>query len=112
MRCGYCQAPAGWLARVCRDCRRLLALYNTQRGRVGPIQLFDLFIATGLPREQIEAFLAADQHGTGSIQDHILAEMSTDLLAALGVNARQRPEDVKRLRARGAWRDRGERPKE
>jgi hypothetical protein len=38
--------------------------------------------------------------------------MSTQLLGAMGVNARQSAEDVKRLREKGLWQGMGERPKE
>ena len=31
----------------------------------------DLCIETGLPREQIEAFMNADPHGNGSVKDQI-----------------------------------------
>ena len=112
MKCGYCQERAGWFTRVCADCRHLLDIYEAHRGRVGPLQFLDLFIETGLPREKIEAFLAADPRGEGSVKDRILADMSTELLGAMGVNARQSTQDVKRLREKEAWRGMGERPKE
>ena len=112
MKCSYCQERAGWFTRVCQDCRRLLAIYEAHKGQIGLLQFLDLFIETGLPREKIEAFLAADPHGEGSIKDRILADMSTELLGAMGVNAQQSAQDVKRLRERGTWRGLGERPKE
>jgi len=90
----------------------LLAIYEAHKGQIGLLQFLDLFIETGLPREKIEAFLAADPHGEGSIKDRILADMSTELLGAMGVNAQQSAQDVKRLRERGTWRGLGERPKE
>ena len=112
MKCSYCQERAGWFARICQDCQRLLAVYKAHKGQIGLLQFLDLFIETGLPREKIEAFLAADPRGEGSIKDHILADMSTELLGAMGVNARQRAQDVKRLREKGSWRGMGEPPKE
>jgi len=112
MKCRYCQERAGWFTRVCQDCRRLLAIYEAHKGQIGLLQFLDLFIATGLPREKIEAFLAADPRGEGSVKDRILADMSTELLGAMGMNAQQSAQDVKRLREKGSWQGLGERPKE
>jgi hypothetical protein len=112
MKCRYCLEQAGWFARICTDCRRLLDIYKKHEGHIGPLQFLDLFIETGLPREKIEAFLAADPYGEGSVRDRILADMSTELLGAMGVHAPQRAHDVKRLREKGEWQNLGERPKE
>ena len=112
MKCSYCQERAGWVTRVCQDCRRLLAIYEAHKGQIGLLQFLDVFIETGLPREKIEAFLAADPRGKGSVKDHILADVSTELLGAMGVNAQQSAQDVKRLRQKGTWQGLGERPKE
>lgn len=112
MKCGYCQERAGWFSRVCADCQRLLRIYETHRGEIGFLQFLDLCIETGLPREKIEAFLAADPRGEGSVKDRILADMSTELLGALGVRSQQSARDVKRLREKGTWHTMGERPKE
>jgi hypothetical protein len=111
MKCTYCQERAGWFARVCADCQRLLDLYETHRGQLSLLQFLDLFIETGLPREKIEAFMDADPHGEGSIKDRITADMSTQLLYAMGIPAQQTAQDVKRLREQGNWRGMGERPK-
>ncbi|MBI3796868.1 MAG: hypothetical protein HY268_07860 [Deltaproteobacteria bacterium] len=112
MKCSYCQERAGWFTRVCQDCRRLLAIYEAHQGQIGLLQFLDLFIETGLPREKIEAFLAADPRSEGSVKDRILADISTELLGAMGVNAQQSAQDVKRLRQKGTWQGLGERPKE
>jgi hypothetical protein len=112
MRCVYCREWAGWLTRTCADCARLLDVYETHKGRVGLRQFLDLLIATGLPRAKIEAFLAADPRGEGSVRDRILADVSTELLGAMGVRAPQNAHDVKRLREKGEWRTLGERLKE
>ena len=112
MKCGYCRERAGWFSRVCADCRRLLAIYEAHKSQIGLLQFLDLFIETGLHREKIEAFLTADPRGEGSVKDRILADMSTELLGAMGVNTRQSAQDVKRLRERGTWRNLGEPPKD
>lgn len=112
MRCLYCREWAGWFTRTCADCARLYAIYRTHRGQVGLGQFLDLLLATGLPRTKIEAFLAADPYGEGSIKDRVIADVSTELLAAMGVYAPQHAREVKRLREKGDWRSLGERPKE
>ena len=110
MCCRYCHEPAGWFRRVCVDCRRLLAIYTRHRGQLGLLQFLDLFIETGLPREKIEAFMNADPSGQGSVKDQITADMSTELLGAMGVNVRQTAHHVKQLRRQGNWRGMDERP--
>jgi len=112
MKCVYCQERAGWFSKVCADCQRLFSIYEAHKGQIGLLQFLDLFIATGLPREKIEVFLDADPRGEGSMKDRILADMSTELLGAMGVNARQSAQDVKRLREKGTWREMGDKPKE
>ena len=112
MKCHYCQEAAGWFSRTCQDCRRLLDLYHTHRGQLGLLQFLELFTETGVPHEKIEAFLNADPRGEGTIKDHIIADMSTELLNAMGVNVSQSPQDVKRLREKGTWRGMDERSKE
>lgn len=111
MKCRYCQERAGWFTKICAGCRRLLDIYEAHKGQIGPVQFLDLFIETGLSREKIEAFLNADPHGDGSIKDRIIADMSTQLLGAMGINAQQRADDVKRLREKGEWQHLSERPK-
>ena len=112
MKCQYCQASAGWFRRRCADCQRLLALYTQHKGRLSLVQFLDLFIETGLSREKIEAFMHADPKGEGSVSDQITADMSTELLGAMGVNVPQTAQDVKNLRAQGSWRRMDERPEE
>jgi hypothetical protein len=71
------------------------------------------FVAVGIRREAIERFLDADlRGGRGSVRDQIAADMSNELLTALGQGGGQSGVDVKRLRERGAWRDYDRRPEE
>ena len=43
-------------------------------------------------------FLKTDPDGMGSIQDQVTADMANELLTAMGMPERQKPEDVKRIR--------------
>jgi hypothetical protein len=64
-------------------------------------------------RQSIEKFLDAElPGGRGSVRDQIAADMSNELLAALGQTGGQSGTDVRRLRERGAWRDYDRRPEE
>jgi hypothetical protein len=53
---------------------------------------------TGVAKEKIMVFLKADPDGTGSIQDQVTAEMTTELMKVMGMSGRQTPEAVKRIR--------------
>ena len=111
MRCRYCLEPAGWWRRQCRVCGQLRQVFLTHRG-VHMGTMLELFMATGARREQVEQFLDADPQGRGSVRDQIAADMTNELLGALGQRARQSPADVKRLRARGGWTNLDRRPRE
>ncbi len=102
MRCRYCREPAGWWHRQCRTCRQLLRVYLAQRGS-DMASLLSHLEATGAPSAHIERFLAADPHGHGSLRDQIAADMTNQVLSALGQRGRQTAADVKRIRERGGW---------
>ncbi len=89
------------MRRQCDDCGVLLDVYARHRGEVGLSQLLDRFIASGVPRAKIEAVLAADPNGRGSMRDQVTADMANRLLADMGVAPRQTAADVRRLRERG-----------
>jgi hypothetical protein len=80
----------------------LQAIVAANRG-AGLSVILDLLIASGVPREHIAAFLAADPGGRGTIRDQIIADMTNELMAALGQSSAQTAAGVKRLRERGAW---------
>ena len=74
-------------------------------------QLLEALAATGASRDAVERFLAVEpRRGQGTIRDLMAAQMSNQLLAALGQPATQHGSDAKRLRARGAWRSYDRRP--
>ncbi len=110
MKCPYCQERAGWFKQICTDCRRLHGLYAQRRGQVDLLQFLDACIETGLPRKKIETFMNADPYGSGSIKDQITADMSTELLSAMGMRVQQTARDVKRLREKNAWQRMDEKP--
>lgn len=74
--------------------------------------MMQLFVDSGIAAEKIEKFLEADPEGTGSVRDQITADMSNDLMRALGNDTRQTAADVKKLRARGNWVNLDRRPPE
>lgn len=71
-----------------------------------------LFVESGVPLATIERFLEADPQGQGSIRDQITADMTNDLMRALGNDTRQTAADVKKLRQRGNWINLDRRPTE
>ena len=60
-------------------------------------------MASGASRPQVEAFLTADPDGRGCARDRIAADMTNELMNALGQTGRQSAADVKRARERGQW---------
>ena len=86
------------LARICADCKKLLACFEQLRGRVGYGEFLDGLEKTGVAKEKIMTFLKADPDGKGSIQDQVTAEMTTELMKVMGIAGRQSAPDVKRIR--------------
>jgi hypothetical protein len=97
-RCAYCGERAGLWYRVCGDCKKLMARVEELRGRVGYGEFLDGLEQTGVAKEKIMVFLNADPDGTGSIQDQVTAEMTTELMKVMGISGRQTAEEVKRIR--------------
>ncbi|HEV8722132.1 MAG TPA: hypothetical protein VGW77_16040 [Candidatus Binatia bacterium] len=96
--CVYCGQRAGIFSRVCADCKKLLARVRELRGKVGYGEFLDGLEQTGVDKEKIFTFLKADPDGTGSIQDQVTAEMTSELMKVMGISGRQTPQDVKRIR--------------
>jgi hypothetical protein len=91
-------------------CHALRAVVEANRG-LGLSRILDLLVATGAPQSHLEAFLAAEPNGVGSVRDQIVADMTNALMQALGQSGRRTAVDVKRLRERGTWVAYGERPR-
>jgi len=96
--CAYCGEKAGILARMCQDCKKLMACVDELRGRVGYGEFLAGLERTGVAKEKIITFLKADPDGKGSIQDQVTAEMTTELMKVMGISGRQTAEEVKRIR--------------
>jgi hypothetical protein len=86
------------LARICADCKKLLARVQELRGRVGYGEFLDGLEQTGVAKEKIMTFLKADPEGKGSVQDQVTAEMTTELMKVMGIAGRQTAGEVKRIR--------------
>lgn len=77
----------------------------------GMRHLLDALHATGARPDTIERFLNAEpRRGGGTIRDLMAAEMSNQLLAALGQAPTQSGRAAKKLRERGTWRSYDRRP--
>ncbi len=96
--CLYCREGAGFFARVCADCKKLLARVEQLRGKVSYGQFLDGLEQTGVSKEKILRFLQADPEGKGSIQDQVTAEMTSELMRVMGISGRQTAQEVKRIR--------------
>ena len=96
--CVYCADGAGFLGRVCADCKKLLARVQELRGKVSYGQFLDGLETTGVERAKILRFLTADPDGKGSIQDQVTAEMTSELMKVMGISGRQSATEVKRIR--------------
>ena len=97
-RCAYCGEAAGLWSRMCGDCKKLMARVEELRGKVGYGEFLDGLERTGVAKEKIMIFLKADPDGHGSVQDRVTAEMTTELMKVMGIQGRQTPEEVKRIR--------------
>jgi len=97
-QCIYCGDRAGLLARICADCKKLLACVEELRGKVGYGEFLDGLERTGVAKEKIMTFLKADPEGKGSVQDQVTAEMTSELMKVMGIAGKQTPGEVKRIR--------------
>jgi hypothetical protein len=97
-RCVYCGERSGLWAKICGDCKKLLARVEELRGRAGYGEFLDGLEQTGVAKEKILVFLNADPEGKGSIRDQVTAEMSSELMKVMGLKGTQSAENVKEIR--------------
>ena len=102
MRCRYCRERAGWWRRECEECRRLLGVVSTHRG-ADMRTIMVAMSSSGVSSEKVERFLNAEPKGQAALRDQIAADMTNQLMDALGQRGRQTAGDVKRIRERGTW---------
>lgn len=89
---------------------RLWAAWQAQRAG-GLRRVLAALADTGVGPAKVERFLDGEPvPGQGTVRDLIAADMSNQLLDALGQRAEQSGAQVKRLRERGIWRGYGRRP--
>lgn len=66
--------------------------------------ILEAFEATAVSPEKLQRFLEAEpEPGKGKVRDLIAADMTNQLLGALGQKGQQTGEGVKVLRERGGW---------
>ena len=99
--CNYCGEKTGIWARTCKECRLLEEQARAYGGQVGFSELLDRLEETGVPPDKIMRFLKADPDGRGSVRDRLTADMTNELLKIMGINERQTPDDVERIRKSG-----------
>jgi len=74
-------------------------------------KILDALAQTGIRADKIQRFLQAEPRpGQGTVRDMIAADMTNQLLAALGQAPGQHGSDVRQLRERGNWKDLDRRP--
>ncbi len=105
MKCQFCGKRAGFLARICSICAKVVEIVEKTAGQVGLAQLVDIFAAQGLTREQVNRVLDAERGGRATIRDHLTSNMVNSLMRGLGMPGRQSPDDVRRVRAMAGSQD-------
>ena len=98
MKCVYCHGKAGFLKRTCSDCIRLVDAFNQLPASFGYRELLDQLMETGVSNEKIDAFLNTDLDGSGSVQEHITARMTNEVMAGLGQPSHMKGTDVKKVK--------------
>ena len=81
-----------------KDCQVLLEAAEHLTGYVGFTELLDGLEQTGVPPAKIMKFIKADPDGRGSVQDRLASNMTNELLKVMGINEKQTPADVARIR--------------
>lgn len=110
MRCRFCGDASGFCRRCCRDCRRLWSIWLGKRFS-GLSEILKALAGSGIAERKIQRFLDAEpRKGRGAMRDLIAADMTNQLLVALGQQPSQHGGTVKRLRERGDWRNLDRRP--
>lgn len=99
-RCVYCGERAGFISRVCKDCRKLVARVKKLGPSFGYRQLLDTLLESGVKPDKVERFLEADPDRTGSLNEHVTARMTNELMKDLGQPTEMKAEHVREIRER------------
>ena len=97
-QCLYCQEKAGWLKKICVDCRAMLQSLEDLGPQFSFRQLLDQLMTTQASNEKIQKFLDADAQGRGSIRDWITARMTNQLAQTMGQATDTDASKVKKIR--------------
>ena len=98
MKCVYCQLKAGFFKRICSDCNRLVETVQKMPPSFGYREFLDTLLETGINPEKIDKFIDADVDGRGSVNDHITARMTNQIMESLGTPTQMASTDVKKVR--------------
>ncbi len=98
MKCVYCHEKAGFFKRICPDCDKLVETVKAMPASYGYRELLDTLLATNVDPQKIEKFLDADVDGRGSVNDHITARMTNQIMESLGQPSQMTSKDVKQVR--------------
>ncbi len=98
MKCVYCQEKAGFFKRICPDCDKLVETVATMGEAYGYREFLDTLVGTGIDPKKIEKFLDTDVDGRGSVNDHITARMTNQIMSSLGQPSQMTSKDVKKVR--------------
>jgi len=99
MKCVYCRERAGFFKRICGDCDTLVETVKAMAPSFGYREFLDTLLATGIDPQKIEKFLDADVDGRGTVNDHITARMTNQIMESLGQPSQMSSKDVKKVRS-------------
>jgi len=99
-RCVYCHDRAGFISKVCKDCRRLISSLKELGASFGYRQLLDALMDTGIDPDKIERFMEADPDGHGSLNQQVTARMTNELMTDLGQPTQMKAKDVGEIQKR------------
>lgn len=98
MKCVYCQMRAGFFKRICPECDKMVETVQKMPASYGYRELLDTLLATGIDPRKIEKFLDADVDGRGSVNDHVTARMTNQIMESLGQSSQMTSQGVKQVR--------------
>ena len=98
MKCVYCQEKSGFLRRFCQDCQKVLDVIRKAPSSFGYRELLDQLLSTTVAPTKIEKVLDTDLDGAGSINDHLTARMTNEIMTSLGQPTNMTGPAVKQVR--------------